>query len=766
MINFRSWDKLRNNFIIKLTGKPNPFKEDTLEASLINFIVSIHGQIINDAEKYTQLLVDYLVKEKIRANLDPWCLHDYFKKALWLAQFNDIVYLTQAEKNETLQFGIFLESAMVNMLRDPNFANHLNKVQNPERKLALNQVLHIADNFYTMFRLPTYHVDYGSGTITIKNMAEEFFQKIESLPIQTYNFPYSPWVDVETRGYFHHLGDELAFIMAAMYHGDCYILGNDEFGDLQVLNIIQHEWKYTKFRIGEKVSFRDLDYVYGLPRTNAMYPSSKNNTFNYSEDLANSKLNNQENANFTGAYWQNDVFKKYAKRPLEELTMKELIQKVDNSFEKVVKASSNEIQAIYKNIFSYQKMIKQAFILKQNLHERFADEIKLNDVETLKKFKKASKNIIKFMSIQIKTVLNIQHTEKEYHIFNLINDIFVLLKKRTTMLLTTIELEEFISYTIKQIKSILPKENIDTLLILEELNKNLKNLLPLFILQNKSLNEEIRQELSFFYKTVAHKVHCEIINPKSDKELGFFLKDKTDVRHYLDLNSFVTFLFSEEHLHNIENMDLFSLFVMNNLANTKNQDKSYKTLLKYWYKTDMKAFVVSPIVDMQNEYRMFVINGRVAAASPCFRNSTPFDAWDNGRFDARLCHGHSAYETFVNRERVAKYAKFARKFTKEMKNLHPNITSYVLDVAWNEDLNDVIAIEVNTVSFSGAYQIDFRRVCSAIANKPFYYSEINKKYWANWELLKQNAQKVIEEEVEINTDATQKKKIITLFRKE
>jgi hypothetical protein len=753
MVNFRSWDQLRNNFIIKLTGKPNPYKDNTFEASLVDFVMSIKDVIITDMHKYTELLVQYLVKNQVKANLDPWCLNEYLKKALWLAQFSDVVYITHSENSNTrLQFGIYLEAAMVNMLKEPHFVAELNKLKNLERKNAIHQVLHISNLFYNAFYLPTYQVNHKEKNIVIKNMSEESFQKIDYLPIQTYNFPYSGWVDIETRGYFHHLGDELAFIMAAIYHGDCYILGNDEFGDLQVLNIIQEKWSATKFRVGDKLTYRDMDYIYGLPRTNAMYPSVKNNIFNYSEDLPNSKLNHQENATFTGSYWKNDVFQKYAKRPIEELTMKELIDRIKNTFQEVVGSSNQEIQNVYNNIIQYQKVIKKSFVLKQDFKLRFADEIKLNDLEHLKKIKKANKKLFNFMSVQIKTALMYDLDDVDYDVFSFINDVFVLFSSRSTALLTKPEIEAFLDYGIKQIKSIIPEENIDTLNILNQLNEHLKELTNLFLLQNKTLNDKIHDNLSFFYKTVGHKIHCEIINPKSNKELGFFLKDKKDVRHYLDLNSLVSYLFSQQNLHEIsENNDLLSTFIIDNLADTVNNGKSYKTLLKYWYDMDVKAIVLSPVVDMQNEYRMFIINGKVAATSPCFRNSTPFDAWENGRFDARLCHGHSAYETFINRDRVAKYAKFARKFTQEMRAKYPDVDAYVLDVAWNDDLKEVIAIEINTISFSGAYQIDFRRVCSAVAKKPFYYSTVNTQYWSNWKELKNTAQKEIDIENQIKT---------------
>jgi hypothetical protein len=145
---------------------------------------------------------------------------------------------------------------------------------------------------------------------------------------------------------------------------------------------------------------------------------------------------------------------------------------------------------------------------------------------------------------------------------------------------------------------------------------------------------------------------------------------------------------------------------------------------------------------MHNEYRMFIINGRVAATTPCFRNTTPLNAWLNGRFDPRLCDGHNAIdatETPENRIRVAKYARFARQFCNDMAKTHPNTKNYVLDVAWSDQLQDVVSIEINSITWAGAYQLNMFRLCSAIANKPYRYEDIFNNLNYNFFQLKNEA---------------------------
>ena len=152
----------------------------------------------------------------------------------------------------------------------------------------------------------------------------------------------------------------------------------------------------------------------------------------------------------------------------------------------------------------------------------------------------------------------------------------------------------------------------------------------------------------------------------------------------------------------------------------------YSDFINVWSTDEKKGFLFSELVSMQNEYRIFIINNRVVATSACFRNTVPLNAWQNGRFDPRLVNGHNGQTAHINRERVAKYAKFARNFCKEMKEYNPDCKNYVLDVAWCEEKQSVVPIEINSITWSGAYQINMHRVCAAIVNKPFQYESLEK----------------------------------------
>lgn len=236
----------------------------------------------------------------------------------------------------------------------------------------------------------------------------------------------------------------------------------------------------------------------------------------------------------------------------------------------------------------------------------------------------------------------------------------------------------------------------------------------------QELKDNIIKKSSFFIKSLAHKTICELINPVEDLELGFFMKHNGEPPVIKKM-----FVFGM----------LFDLFkgkkqkIINPLSQLKEvfiktYFKDDLDFVKLWSGKDKKGYLFSEIVTMRNEYRMFIINNRVVSTSPCFRNTVPLNAWQNGRFDPRLVNGHNDQSTHINRDRVAKYAKFARDFCKQMKQENPECKNYVLDVAWCDEKETVVPIEINSVSWSGAYQINMHRVCTATLNKPFYYENL------------------------------------------
>lgn len=644
MSTYRTWDNINSEYDLQIQGSkivvtnnPNPYKENTEEYCLVEYIKSLEDKSnYYMKDSFVKDILALYVKNKVQAPIDPWYIYSLFPKALWLARACGCIQLVhKVIDNNKLQFACFLEAGMKNYLKIDLFKNYLTTMKNRERANHLLNVLEIANKFYEDYNIP--YITYEENKIIINKKHHENFMKIDSIPIQTWNTPEEWDISIETRGLFHHLGDDLAFLFAASEYGDAYIVGNDEFGDLIILGVIPYKGNKrinTKYKLNQKISSQDIDFLYGVPRANALYPTKLNNCFNYSAETSGyCKLNNQKNSEIS-YYWNTETFKKYAKR------------NIDN--------------------FNYEEFI--SFI-----------EEKINKVLSLKKYKQQ-------------------------------NTAFKCLLKNTSEL------------------------------------KKQKNE---YLWSEQEFKKDLYEALSFFYKTTAHKVKCEIINPTNDTQLGFFLKETND-KHCIYADSLYKSLIdiknNNPQISTIHN--LLSIYFENELFAL--EDNSYKHMLKYWKEINNKFLVVSNIVDMQNEYRIFVINHRPVSGSPCFRNSTPFDAYDKGRFNPRLCVGHSAYNTIENedtRKRVSQYAKFAKKFCEEMKLEKPNCGNYVLDVAWSDTINNVLAIEINTVSWSGAYQIDMRRVCAAVAKKPFYITDMENL--GNFENIRLDC---YEDKQEINID--------------
>lgn len=279
---------------------------------------------------------------------------------------------------------------------------------------------------------------------------------------------------------------------------------------------------------------------------------------------------------------------------------------------------------------------------------------------------------------------------------------------------------------LNNVRELFPKEFHSTLdLVVNNKNINKNELINIseFISQNEDLQNKILEKSSFFVKSLAHKTVCEIINPLDNLELAFFMKNNGSPPPKKTFNIFY-------HLSSIANAHSKQTKIVKKPLNLLNKNFISTFLVKssefinIWSDDEKKGFLFSELVSMQNEYRMFIINNRVVATSACFRNTVPLNAWQNGRFDPRLVNGHNGQTTHINRERVAKYAKFARKFCKEMKEYNPNCKNYVLDVAWCEEKQSVVPIEINSVTWSGAYQINMHRVCAAVVNKPFHYESL------------------------------------------
>jgi hypothetical protein len=737
----RTWDDaayFRKGIIVK-TEKDNPYKKGTMEFELVSYIISLSGTVL-DAKLSTSLL-NYLKKKKVFLSLDPWSLGQLGDKAVWLALNAGCIKFKHNINIRAKNFAVHMQSGLLDLFHEPAYLNKLT-IQSPnsEKLQHLKQVALLSSDLKKKFNLPI--MKESSGKIEISNYQAWMLDRSEAIPLVNPSLPIQTWaksspayVHAQTRGIYHHLGDEMAFICAATQYGNCYIVGNDEFGDLLILGAVSHKaGALLDFHVGQICDPMDFDYIYSVPVTNAMYPSWRNQCFNYSsENHEQCKSNNLANSQFSNRYWKNDYFKEQAQRQMDELSVKQLNEKLISSIKKVMSE---------EDYITYQEQFSVNFVKNMNIFYMFSCW-KLVDFKTQLGLDTSYEDFVEYFTNIKNTIFNL--LEQDYNHFYL-NDL---------------------DYKIggKKVKKFLEPLFAELMQPLCEIKK--------LVLKYENLFQE---DFSFFYKTVSHKAHCDIMNPKKVDKSGFFMKDgnvtKTqkltlsqifmetiDSKNSKQINISLrnntlkeNSRFIEKALNKEQNIffNIHKEALKKSIANQLPQSENLYDLIDFWDTLDIPTFVVSEIVDMQNEYRIFVINNRPASGSPCFRNTTPFNAWDNGRFDPRLCNGHSAHDFFLtqdSRDRVAMYGRYAKKFTRELKKLYPELNNFVLDVAYSQDANEgkggIIPIEINSITWSGAYQIDFRRVCSAIAKVPYHFSDMDNLGDFN-NLLKEAENKLVD----------------------
>ena len=638
------FDYFNINNKYQVTGKKNPYKDNTQEAILVNCV-------INCINKNKKLSFDYILSQftehKINSDINSWNYNNYIGRAYFLAQISHCIDLMphSIQKKKPI-FGIYLESGLEDISQNAEYINKL--IEDSPTKEGYEHLKNVAKITHFLrkkLNIPT--IKQKTNKVEISNLEQWQLSRI-NLNNHLWANSDITYVQAATRGIFHHLGDEFAFILAAIEYGYCYIVSNDEIGNLIVLQQLFFDNSDNGPLSPNKVySQKDFDYIYSVPKMGCTLLGNNSMYFNYN-DKDISLINNEANKQLDNSYYLNDYFLSKAQRNMQAITFSQMIDKIINCYTQLM-----------------------------NEKEKKAWDYLMNED------------------------LNI-YSENEYHYINKY-------------------LDNDFGYNQQKCQKI--DEQLE--IIDNFINMNEDNFL------NKA---------TFFYKTISHKEHCDILNPIDMNAHGFFNKDgNSDKLQKINLKHLISYLLKDKQLGINFNTSIHN-YVLNNFMKQHSNKKFFRDIIQYWHDLDLPAFIVSDLIDMQNEYRIFMINARPVCATPCFRNTTPFNAWQRGRFDPRLCDGHSAKQTYLEqntRNRVAEYAKFAKKFGKEMKQLYPDYDNYVLDVCYSKDANNgtggIIPIEINNISLSGAYQIDMRRLCASIANKPFYLSE--QKNLNNYEFL-------------------------------
>lgn len=734
MFSIRTWNDDGMLKKIVAVSDENPYRRGTFEWEMVNYVLRKgNGSFLSGTavREHGRKLAQRLSDRNLENSLDPWAYDDLFHYAVSLARLAGLIRISHNFNSDKRRFGVYMEDGMLSVLDDNKMMALLGDMKNEERRKALTHAIYVNDAVRRMMMVPTYSISKDSSKKEIRisgiKAGDSDFESISDMriPIAAYASPNEHWVRISTRGLFHHMGDQAFFIMAAQQYGEAYALGRGAFGDLAVLS----KDRQTVFGTA---SGMDFDYIYGVPQGTPGYPS-KDSFFEYSgRKESESRQSSSESSRLDSFYWRNEAFVEFAKRRIWEASFDDMASWImDRTFDelngKMGKAISD---AISGDDGSFKKIAKS--------------------------FKKASRCVYRFRGETHEKLMKIIGW-KESEPFNAI----FLISARYEMGKGFMEamdraikegrdgLVDFSSIFCEVPKKRSMKDNAESFEALATLWESLKEgfgeLAPWSDSHNEIAESAMRRS-AFFYKTAISKAHCDIVNPNGTN-MGFFMKNGEGSLRATMVNPVASLIkYAKGRIDSTwaasENTfkDFFKEEILTTL--TKGMSRSVKELFGVWSKSNEKHFVMSELVDMRNEYRIFVIGGRPVAGTPCFRNSTPLDKWRNGRFDPRLCDGHNADKTELSsetRDRVAKYAKFARRFCQEMSKIEPESKNYVLDVAWSNDLGEPLAIEINSITWSGAYQIDMNRICSAIVGRRYRYEDDDSNMRYSFSALKDEA---------------------------
>ena len=125
---------------------------------------------------------------------------------------------------------------------------------------------------------------------------------------------------------------------------------------------------------------------------------------------------------------------------------------------------------------------------------------------------------------------------------------------------------------------------------------------------------------------------------------------------------------------------------------------------------------------MSLEYRFFVVDHQIVSGAPVCREHTVLDRLSSGRggkpsrLDPRSCTRATGGTVTVDRQRIANYARAARRLIAEIKREDRAMKDFVLDYA---DFGDgrFGPIEINTIANAGLYANDPTRIMPALAKQ-------------------------------------------------
>jgi hypothetical protein len=238
----------------------------------------------------------------------------------------------------------------------------------------------------------------------------------------------------------------------------------------------------------------------------------------------------------------------------------------------------------------------------------------------------------------------------------------------------------------------------------------------------------------FFIKSIYGKFVIDVVSESNQmKNTTYEVKENKTNINFDEIQSIYNMLKNESICTKKEfRINMYQNFMAKTLSGDHNISFDY---LKFLRHSKKPQWIISDVIDMHDEYRIFVVNHKVVVGTPCHRRSTPLDMYPIGRFHPGLSFSHKSKFIRMNpktRKRVAEYIRFARKFAKEMKDFENHDKdfasadhgNYVLDVAWSNSKNSVVAIEINEGNSNnpgniGMYATNTIKLMCAYINKKY-----------------------------------------------
>jgi hypothetical protein len=127
-----------------------------------------------------------------------------------------------------------------------------------------------------------------------------------------------------------------------------------------------------------------------------------------------------------------------------------------------------------------------------------------------------------------------------------------------------------------------------------------------------------------------------------------------------------------------------------------------------------EAFILQGYMNVQYEYRFFVVGGKPVTGAANIEEHTPLDAMPGVPFDPFMRQHRAAKSEVVEQvRRMVNYLDFATKVATEMADQH-GLVDYVLDVATDGDTGEPFIVELNGLLNSGLFATDPREVTKAL----------------------------------------------------